>query len=87
MSLCVPVGGSVPRQGWKGGWRHRGLFARLPLGARLADAELRPEAHSSILALRDAVGCSTKPVKRRSRKDRETWGRRRSQNFLEPVGW
>lgn len=51
----VAVGGPVNGRRWKQLRGHRLLFTRLPVGARFADAELRPEAHSSVLALGDTV--------------------------------
>lgn len=53
--VCVPVSGSTSWHCGEGVCGHL-VFARLPAGARLADTELRPQAHSSILALRDAIG-------------------------------
>lgn len=52
----LPAAGSTPSRCRKWGCMHRLFLTRLPSGARLADTQLRPEAHSSILALRYAIG-------------------------------
>lgn len=75
----VSIGGPAPRLCWKGVGGHRLLFACLPLWARLADTELRPEAHSSILALREAVGYNTKNPGRGERVGERRNGERRER--------
>ena len=47
---------SIPRQAREGGGGWGLLFTGLTLGTWLADTKLGPQAHSSILALWDAVG-------------------------------
>lgn len=56
VSIGVAVGVSVPRQAGVGGGGHGPLLTDLALGARLADAVLGPQAHSSVLALGRTVG-------------------------------
>lgn len=53
---AVSIGVAVPWLRWVGGGGHGVLFTCLALGARLADTELGPQTHSSILALGQTVG-------------------------------
>lgn len=56
MSIALPVSVPIPRQAGVRGGGQGLLLTDLALGARLADAVLWPQAHSSILTLRRTVG-------------------------------
>lgn len=59
-AIGVSIGVAVPWLRWDGGGGLGLLFTCLAIEALLADTELGPQTHSPVLALGQAVGCSTK---------------------------